>query len=109
MPTNSESALLKAVANQPISVAIDGSGSDFQFYSSSVFPRACSTELDHGVTVIDSGTADDGTKYWLVKNSWEQVGVKKDAFACREILMQRKASALQWLLHIPLCKVEYYK
>ncbi|KAL6134146.1 hypothetical protein ACLB2K_066379 [Fragaria x ananassa] len=32
VPANTESALLKAVANQPISVAIDVSGSDFQFY-----------------------------------------------------------------------------
>ncbi|KAL7215675.1 hypothetical protein ACSBR1_027763 [Camellia fascicularis] len=70
VPTNSESALLKTVANQPISVAIDGSGSDFQLYSSSVFTGACDTELDHGVIDVGSGTADDGTKYWLVKNSW---------------------------------------
>ncbi|KAK4487496.1 hypothetical protein RD792_005867 [Penstemon davidsonii] len=37
VPANIESALLKAVANQPISVAIDADGSDFQFYSSGVF------------------------------------------------------------------------
>ena len=70
MPANSESALLKAVANQPISVAIDASGSDFQFYSSGVFTGQCGTELDHGVTAVGYGTASDGTKYWLVKNSW---------------------------------------
>lgn len=33
VPTNDEDALLKAVANQPVSVAIDAGGSDFQFYS----------------------------------------------------------------------------
>jgi hypothetical protein len=33
VPENDEDALLKAAANQPISVAIDAGGSDFQFYS----------------------------------------------------------------------------
>jgi hypothetical protein len=33
VPANDESALQKAVANQPVSVAIDASGNDFQFYS----------------------------------------------------------------------------
>ncbi|KAL6125807.1 hypothetical protein ACLB2K_073861 [Fragaria x ananassa] len=50
VPANSESALRKAVANQPISVAIDASGYDFQLYSSGVFTGTCGTELDHGVT-----------------------------------------------------------
>ncbi|KAF9599387.1 hypothetical protein IFM89_036944 [Coptis chinensis] len=70
VPANSEAALLKAVANQPISVAIDASGSAFQFYSSGVFTGDCGTQLDHGVTAVGYGTATDGTKYWLVKNSW---------------------------------------
>ncbi|KAL2475220.1 KDEL-tailed cysteine endopeptidase CEP1 [Abeliophyllum distichum] len=70
VPANSESALLKAVAKQPVSVAIDASGSDFQFYSSGVFTGECGTDLDHGVTAVGYGTTTDGTKYWLVKNSW---------------------------------------
>ncbi|XP_057797594.1 senescence-specific cysteine protease SAG39-like [Salvia miltiorrhiza] len=70
VPANSESALLKAVVNQPVSVAIDASGSDFQFYSSGVFTGECGTELDHGVTAVGYGATSDGTKYWLVKNSW---------------------------------------
>ncbi|KAI4332003.1 hypothetical protein L6164_016945 [Bauhinia variegata] len=70
VPANSEAALLKAVANQPISVSIDASGSAFQFYSSGVFTGECGTQLDHGVTAVGYGTADDGTKYWLVKKSW---------------------------------------
>ncbi|KAM3306701.1 senescence-specific cysteine protease SAG39-like [Capsicum chacoense] len=70
VPANSESALLKAVANQPVSVAIDAGGSDFQFYSSGVFSGHCGTELDHAVTAIGYGQTIDGIKYWIVKNSW---------------------------------------
>ncbi|PIA62994.1 hypothetical protein AQUCO_00200781v1 [Aquilegia coerulea] len=70
VPANDEKALLKAVANQPISVSIDASGSAFQFYSSGVFTGDCGTDLDHGVTAVGYGTTSDGTKYWLVKNSW---------------------------------------
>ncbi|KAK4493506.1 hypothetical protein RD792_005585 [Penstemon davidsonii] len=70
VPANNEAALLKAVANQPISVAFAAGGSDFQFYSSGVFTGECRTELDHGVTAVGYGVTSDGTKYWLVKISW---------------------------------------
>ncbi|KAK9150669.1 hypothetical protein Syun_008978 [Stephania yunnanensis] len=50
VPANSEAALLKAVANQPVSVAIDAGGSDFQFYSSGVFTGSCGTQLDHDMS-----------------------------------------------------------
>ncbi|KAI9071801.1 hypothetical protein K1719_046233 [Acacia pycnantha] len=69
VPANSEQALQKAVVNQPVSVAIDASGSDFQFYKSGIFTGSCGTELDHGVTAIGYGVSDN-TEYWLVKNSW---------------------------------------
>lgn len=69
VPSNSEEALLKAVANQPVSVSIDA-GSNFQFYSSGIFTGECGTELDHAVTVVGYGSDNGGTKYWIVKNSW---------------------------------------
>ncbi|KAJ7981571.1 Senescence-specific cysteine protease [Quillaja saponaria] len=69
VPANNEKALLKALAHQPVSVAIDAGESDFQFYSSGVFTGTCGTQLNHGVTAVGYGTS-DGTKYWLVKNSW---------------------------------------
>ncbi|KAF2314140.1 hypothetical protein GH714_023663 [Hevea brasiliensis] len=61
VPGNNEDALLKAVANQPVSVAIDAGG---------VFTGSCGTELDHGVAIVGYGTTVDGTKHWVVKNSW---------------------------------------
>nr|AAR92154.1 putative cysteine protease 1 [Iris x hollandica] len=67
---NSEAALLKAAANQPIAVAIDAGDFAFQMYSSGVFTGDCGTDLDHGVTLVGYGATSDGTKYWLVKNSW---------------------------------------
>jgi KDEL-tailed cysteine endopeptidase len=70
VPANSEAALQKAVAAQPLSVAIDASGSQFQFYSEGVFAGKCGTGLDHGVAVVGYGVTVDGTKYWIVKNSW---------------------------------------
>jgi Papain family cysteine protease len=43
VPVNDESALKKAVANQPVSVAIEASSQSFQFYSSvSVFANGYS-------------------------------------------------------------------
>ncbi|CAL5014083.1 unnamed protein product [Urochloa decumbens] len=70
VPANDESALKKAVAHQPVAVAIEASGSHFQFYSEGVFAGKCGTELDHGVAAVGYGVTADGTKYWVVKNSW---------------------------------------
>ncbi|XP_073029551.1 senescence-specific cysteine protease SAG39-like [Primulina eburnea] len=70
VPANDESALLKAVAKQPVSVAIDASGPIFQFYAGGIYTGECGTNLNHGVTVVGYGKSEHGKKYWLVKNSW---------------------------------------
>ncbi|KAK9740296.1 hypothetical protein RND81_03G024800 [Saponaria officinalis] len=69
VPINDEKSLQKAVANQPVSVAIEGSGRDFQLYHSGIFSGTCGTSLDHGVTAVGYGT-ENGIDYWIVKNSW---------------------------------------
>jgi len=70
VPAGSEDALAKAVAHQPVSVAIDAGGQAFQFYSEGVFTGDCGTDLDHGVAAVGYGVSDHGTPYWIVKNSW---------------------------------------
>ncbi|KAL8494495.1 hypothetical protein ACS0TY_025339 [Phlomoides rotata] len=64
-----ESALKKAAANQPISVAIEAGGRDFQLYDSGIFTGQCGLDLDHGVGVVGYGT-ENGVDYWIVRNSW---------------------------------------
>nr|GLL30388.1 ervatamin-B-like [Ipomoea trifida] len=68
-----ESALLAAVASQPVSVGITIGGSVFQHYGSGVFTGDdgdCGSGYHHAVTIIGYGTSDGGEDYWLVKNSW---------------------------------------
>ncbi|XP_031504445.1 ervatamin-B-like [Nymphaea colorata] len=70
VPENNEQALLQAVANQPVSVAIDANSRDFRFYSSGIFTGECGTTLNHGVAAIGYGVGRNGMRYWIVKNSW---------------------------------------
>lgn len=69
VPANDEASLTKAVAHQPVSVAIEGSGRPFQLYSSGIFTGSCGTTLNHGVTAVGYGS-DGSQEYWIVKNSW---------------------------------------
>jgi cathepsin L len=69
VPTDSESALKSAVAQQPVSIAIEADQSSFQFYSGGVMTGACGTNIDHGVLAVGYGTQ-NSQDYWLVKNSW---------------------------------------
>lgn len=69
VPANSETALLTAIAQQPVSVAVEADQDSFQFYSSGVMTAACGTQLDHGVLAVGYGIL-GGQNYYKVKNSW---------------------------------------
>ena len=66
----SPSALLLAVVQQPVSVGVEANAQSFQFYKSGVIKKGtCGTYVDHAVLLVGYGT-EDGTDYWLIKNSW---------------------------------------
>lgn len=69
VPTNSQLALMTAVVQQPVAVAIEADENAFQFYSSGVLTKPCGTNLDHGVLLVGYGSQ-GGLDYYKVKNSW---------------------------------------
>lgn len=66
VPANNCSALVDAIAQQPISVAIDANTFEFQLYNNGIFNTTdCGTELNHGVLAVGYGK-----DFIKVKNSW---------------------------------------
>lgn len=68
VPQGDEGALLKAVANQPVTVVLDPSL--LQFCKSRIISGECGLTLHHAITAVGYGTSENGTKYWIFKNSW---------------------------------------
>jgi hypothetical protein len=66
----SDAQMMAAVAEGPVSVAIEADQRAFQSYKSGVFSGLCGTKLDHGVLAVGY-TADA----WIVKNSWGEVSL----------------------------------
>ncbi|KAL9979945.1 hypothetical protein ACROYT_G008468 [Oculina patagonica] len=54
----------------PASIAINVGRKSLKFYNSGVYDDPeCSTKTNHGVVVVGFGE-ENGTPYWIVKNSW---------------------------------------
>lgn len=85
---NSDTALMTALAQQPVSVAIEASQSAFQLYKSGVLTADCGSELDHGVLAVGYGE-ENGVKYYKIKNSWgPEWGEKGYIRIAREVAKQ---------------------
>jgi KDEL-tailed cysteine endopeptidase len=70
VPANSPSQLVAAIAQGPVSVAIEADQSVFQSYKSGIISStACGTSVDHGVLVVGYGT-ENGVDHYILKNSW---------------------------------------
>ena len=69
VPPGSEVALMTALTEQPVSVAVEADQDAFQFYSGGVLTAACGSQLDHGVLAVGYGTQ-GGQDFYKVKNSW---------------------------------------
>jgi len=70
---NNEDAMLQAIQNGPLSVAIEADQSVFQLYTSGVITATagCGNQLDHGVLAVGYGVDQaSGLKFWRIKNSW---------------------------------------
>lgn len=80
-PPGDETALMEAVAQQPVAASFDYSDPCFQHYIGGVYNAGCSrsgvytkgackTAQNHAMALVGYGTKPDGTKYWIGKNSW---------------------------------------
>jgi cathepsin F len=51
----------------PLSIAVDAE--NWSYYSGGIYTGYCTTNLDHGVTLVGWGSQ-NGKPYWIIKNSW---------------------------------------
>jgi len=84
VPTNSMEQLMAAVAEGPVSIAIEADQESFQLYTKGVLSGRCGAKLDHGVLAVGYGEL-EGQKFWKVKNSWgAKWGLNGYIMLCRD-------------------------
>lgn len=66
---NNTQALIQAIAQQPVSIAVEADQTIWQFYKSGVISRNCGDLLDHGALAVGYSLT-NAPPYYLVKNSW---------------------------------------
>jgi hypothetical protein len=67
----SNDALIAALQQQPVSIALDADPTVFQHYVCGVISGGCSdATIDHGVLAVGFATDESGKQYFRVKNSW---------------------------------------
>ena len=79
VPSNDESAL-KAVSQQPVSVAIEADQRSFELYGGGVYHANCNTQLDHGVLVVGYGT-DHNSSSVIIPGATRNIGKLKTRVA----------------------------
>jgi len=62
-------ALMEAVAQQPVSTAVQAGRGAFSMYQSGIVTDECTAMVDHAVLIVGYGT-ENATDYWKIKNSW---------------------------------------
>ncbi|XP_031095173.1 low-temperature-induced cysteine proteinase-like [Ipomoea triloba] len=99
-----ETALLCAVAKQPVSVGIQGSSLDFQLYTGGIYDGHCSdnpNDIDHAVVIVGYGSK-GGKDYWIIKNSWGTAwGMEGYAFIRRNTNRRYGVCAINALASYP--------
>ena len=61
--------LKSAVAEGPVSIAVEADQSAFMFYGGGILDGLCGVKLDHGVLIVGYGSSHDD-EFWKIKNSW---------------------------------------
>jgi C1A family cysteine protease len=51
----------------PLAIAVDAE--NWSYYSGGIYDSKCTSNLDHGVTLVGYGT-EKGKDFWLIRNSW---------------------------------------